>query len=267
MVWSKLTTRRAIFLIACGRFAVCECADHRSGSDWPSSRKMKKPGLVLFAIVCCLAVWKGEEYLLNVVTRIYEFTVTDMAAGAVIYFTLFVVVSCIGVPRTILAVGAGVLFPLYLAIPLVITASAISFAATFYLSRTYLREWATRRLDGLKNSSAIRRAISEEAFLMVLLLRLNPVVPGMLTGYGVGASDIDFPTYIKASILGFLPYSLTYSSIGWAGGKTSLSNGSVISSLPPHIVMLSGAATVLLLVTLAYYSHQIYGQSLAKYSE
>jgi uncharacterized membrane protein YdjX (TVP38/TMEM64 family) len=61
---------------------------------------------------------------------------------------------------------------------------------------------------------AVDRAIGEQGFKLVLLMRLSPVFPYNVLNYALGLTKITFPRYALGSWLGMIPGTLLYVYFG-----------------------------------------------------
>ena len=64
---------------------------------------------------------------------------------------------------------------------------------------------------------AIDRAVGEDGFKVILLLRLSPIFPFALSNYVYGASSVGFAEYFWATVIGFAPGTLGYVYTGTVG--------------------------------------------------
>lgn len=150
-------------------------------------------------------------------------TISDMgAAGMLVFVVLYVVTACIGFPRTPFNVGAGIMFSYPVALALVLLSDIAIFVLTFQISRRFARDWVLRRLDNIPHFKDVMKAVEEEGFKLVVLLRMNPFVPGIVKGYGFGTTSLPFRTYIAGSIVGALPLAAAYVYLGWLGGEAMM---------------------------------------------
>jgi uncharacterized membrane protein YdjX (TVP38/TMEM64 family) len=95
----------------------------------------------------------------------------------------------------------------------------------FLLGRTVLRGPTERLLRRHPRFAAVDTAVADEAFRVVLLLRLSPLVPFNLLNYGLGVTRVPTGTYLLASVVGMLPGALLYVYLG-----TSLSSAAELLS-------------------------------------
>jgi uncharacterized membrane protein YdjX (TVP38/TMEM64 family) len=64
---------------------------------------------------------------------------------------------------------------------------------------------------------AIDRAVGDEGWKVVALLRLNPLVPFNLRNYFFGATDIGLVPYMITTFFGIMPGSAMYIYLGTLG--------------------------------------------------
>jgi uncharacterized membrane protein YdjX (TVP38/TMEM64 family) len=139
------------------------------------------------------------------------------AWGGILYAIVYVVAALLLVPGSILTLGAGYLFGLVWGSVLVslasVTAAALAFLIARYLARDRV-EKAARQNDKFR---AIDKAIGENGWKVVGLLRLSPIVPFSLSNYFYGLTAVSFLPYVLASWVGMLPATLLYVYLGAVG--------------------------------------------------
>ena len=89
-------------------------------------------------------------------------------------------------------------------------AATLSFLAARYV----LRERVRALLVGRPRLLAIDRAVAEEGWKIVALLRLSPAVPFNLQNYLFGATAVPLSHYVAATAIGIVPGSLLYVYLG-----------------------------------------------------
>ncbi len=136
--------------------------------------------------------------------------------GVIAFAAVYLIAPLVLLPASVLTLGAGFLygrvFGTLLASPVTVAAASIA----FLLGRTLARSRVERRLAGDKRFAAIDKAVAENGFKIVFLLRLSPIVPFNLLNYALGVTRVPFLTYVSASFLGMLPGTFLYVSIGAA---------------------------------------------------
>jgi uncharacterized membrane protein YdjX (TVP38/TMEM64 family) len=93
---------------------------------------------------------------------------------------------------------------------------------------------------------AVDKAVKDEGWKVVFLLRLSPLVPFNLQNYFFGATDVGTLAYVVATFFGIMPGTARYIYLGSLGHAATTSNmsGSSRTMLPAAGL----AATVLVVV-------------------
>lgn len=236
-------------------------------NDAQAGAPRRKTIMILIAAVAIplglVALWKFlpmNEYLREAVAWISA----TGPAGVLVFYVIYVACALIGIPRTLLNVAAGVLFSFPVAIASVLAAAATSYALTFTIARTVARDWVKQRLAGAPNVRKLMDLVDEEGFKLVLLIRMNPFIPGVLKGYGFGTTNIPFFTYLVASILGFLPIALSHVYLGWIGGEAMLGDEGGPTDLERWLLIGGIVVSLLLVVSLYVYGRRALNK---RYSE
>ena len=93
------------------------------------------------------------------------------------------------------------------------TGAALAFVIARYLARDSVARWVRRS----PRFEAIDRAIGEEGWKIVALLRLSPAVPFNLQNYLYGLTKIRFWPCVLTSWAAMLPGTLMYVYLGVVG--------------------------------------------------
>ena len=136
------------------------------------------------------------------------------AGGAAIYALFYVAGVVLFFPGIILTAGAGLLYGVVLGTLIVSPASVLGATLAFLIARYVARDWVSRKLEKYPNFKAIDRAIEKNGFKMILLLRLQPVVPFNLLNYALGLTRIRLRDYVVASFIGMFPATVLYVYFG-----------------------------------------------------
>jgi uncharacterized membrane protein YdjX (TVP38/TMEM64 family) len=163
--------------------------------------------------------------------------------GIVLYGLLYVAAVIVLAPAEIMSIAGGLIFGLW-GIPLVIVSATIGATAAFLISRYFLRAKVGEIAQRYPVFAAIDRAISEEGWKLVLLLRLNPLVPFNLQNYAFGATDIALRSYAAATFFGIMPGAAVYVYLGTLGRQAAA--GTLPSALKVTSLGAGFLATVLL---------------------
>jgi uncharacterized membrane protein YdjX (TVP38/TMEM64 family) len=172
-------------------------------------------------------------------------------AGVAAFAAVYLIAPLLLLPASVLTLGAGFLFgPLWG----IVFASPVSVGAAslaFLLGRTLARRSVERRVEGDARFAAVDRAVGEDGFKIVFLLRLSPVVPFNLLNYALGLTRIRFSTYLAASFLGMLPGTFLYVSLGSAAKSAAQLAGGHRGSETEIAFWLGIAATIAAVLVVA----------------
>jgi uncharacterized membrane protein YdjX (TVP38/TMEM64 family) len=143
--------------------------------------------------------------------------------GPPLFAALFVPASVLMIPGALIGILCGFAFELVPAVLSVIVFSNLGAHAAFLVGRTLLRgklqAWVARD----PRRSAVERAVSEQGFRLVLLLRFSPLLPFNALNYALSVSRISFRDYALATFLGMLPGTVLYCSVANALGRAGKS--------------------------------------------
>jgi len=145
--------------------------------------------------------------------------------GAWIAFALFFIVSSfVFIPRPILCMASGAtlgISAVALALGATTTGAVLAFLAARYLGRPYFH----RRIERWPISQTIMRAVDDQGWKIVGLLRIASPIPGPVNNYLFGLTGIRVWPYTAATLVGVLPKTLLFVGIG-ASGQMILSDTS-----------------------------------------
>lgn len=145
-------------------------------------------------------------------------------AGAFIFIGVYALAALLFLPGAIFTIAAGLIYGIVggTAVALVgaTLGASLSFLAGRYLFRKRIKQFAGRN----KKFGAIDKAIGEQGWKIVGLLRLSPLIPFNVSNYFYGLTSISFWPYLLVSCIGMLPGTLLYAYLG-AIGQAGLSGG------------------------------------------
>jgi uncharacterized membrane protein YdjX (TVP38/TMEM64 family) len=136
--------------------------------------------------------------------------------GVLIFTLILTVVTCLPAPDWPLPIAAGYVYGFW-AFPLtyasIAFASMLAFLAARYLLRDKIRSLLVRRPKYRK----LDRAVAEDGWQVVVLMRLSPIVPFNLQNYALGVTAIPFLQYLTATLIGITPGIAIYVYFGIFG--------------------------------------------------
>jgi len=113
--------------------------------------------------------------------------------------------------------SAGLLFGNVTGTIIVSISGTIAATVAFLVARYFARERIMKLVEGNKKFVAIDKAIGENGFRVVTLLRLSPLLPFSLGNYLYGLTSVKLVPYVLGSWLGMLPGTWAYVSAGAFG--------------------------------------------------
>lgn len=139
------------------------------------------------------------------------------AAGYALFVAGYAGLEILAIPAIPLTMSAGLLFGTVVGTILVSISGTIAATAAFLIARYLARDRILKLAEGNKKFLAIDKAIGENGFRVVALLRLSPLLPLSLSNYLYGLTSVDLLPYVLGSWLGMLPGTWAYVSAGAVG--------------------------------------------------
>lgn len=146
-------------------------------------------------------------------------------AGYALFVAVYAGLEILAIPAIPLTMSAGLLFGSVTGTIIVSISGTVAASIAFLIARYFARERILKLVEGNKKFLAIDKAIGENGFKVVTLLRLSPLLPFSLGNYLYGLTSVDFVPYVLGSWLGMLPGSWAYVSAG-AFGRAIIQEGS-----------------------------------------
>jgi uncharacterized membrane protein YdjX (TVP38/TMEM64 family) len=143
------------------------------------------------------------------------------AIGAVAFIGIYIVATVAFLPGSILTLGAGVVFGVWLGALYVFIGATLGATAAFLVGRYLARNWVAQKIANNDKFNAIDRAVGKEGLKIVVLTRLSPIFPFNLLNYAFGLTGVSIKDYIIGS-LGMIPGTLMYVYIGSLAGNLAL---------------------------------------------
>lgn len=156
----------------------------------------------------------------------------------------FVASGFVLLPRVILCVAAGAAFGA-VAIPIAV-ASATLGALLAFLTARYLARASVQRTIGRKQMlSRISNAVDQEGWRIVALLRLGAPIPGAVSNYLFGLTNIGWWPFTWATFVFCIPQVVLFVLLGTAGRAAVLNDS---TSLVSQALIAIGVVTSALIV-------------------
>jgi uncharacterized membrane protein YdjX (TVP38/TMEM64 family) len=134
-----------------------------------------------------------------------------------LYVAIYTVVVALSIPgAAAMTVAAGFLFGVWLGTVCVVIGATLGATAVFLVARTALGNTLRAKLQA-KGGPRLRRmeeGFRENAFNYLLFVRLIPVFPFWLVNLVPAFLGVPLLTYVLATLIGIIPGSLVYASVG-----------------------------------------------------
>jgi uncharacterized membrane protein YdjX (TVP38/TMEM64 family) len=196
-------------------------------------------GIFLVALAVVWVALPVREWAQTLIASIRELG----AAGVAIYALAYIVLVVLLAPAEVMTIAAGLIYGAW-AFPLVVVSATAGAALAFLVSRYLARDTVLRLVERRPSLQAVDKAIEEEGWKVVMLLRLNPLVPFNLQNYFFGATRMDFVPYAVATFFGIMPGTAAYVYIGTLG---RVATGPGVGTVKIAFLVLGLAATVVLI--------------------
>lgn len=141
-------------------------------------------------------------------------------AGALVFVPLYALWVTLLLPGVWASMLAGALYGTWWGSLIVFVGAGLGAEAAFLLGRTWLRNWARRRLAVVPKLLAIEQAVSREGLKLVLLTRLSPAFPFSLLNFAYGLSEVSLRDY-SIGLIGILPGTILFCGLGALAGDVA----------------------------------------------
>lgn len=223
-------------------------------------KRRLKAGSIIFRVVLAIAIiaalafvgrWFGAEI------PTFEAWIKSIGFwGPIIFCILFIVITGLQIPESLMAVAAGVAFGLVEGLTLIIIINVIGAILWFWVARKFLRTWVNRVLERHPKLELIEKATAQEGFKLLVLLRLGPFSYGALN-FMLGASDVKFWPYAFA-LIGMVPGNFVTVYFGSVATHVAKKAAHADDLSNPHfIIMIVGfAITIVVVAIIAHVAHK-----------
>ena len=142
-----------------------------------------------------------------------------------IFSITYGIAATLFVPASALSLAAGVMFGVWLGSAAVWLGATLAIVLSFLIARYAARSRVEALAETSPRFAAIDRAIGEQGWKIVALMRLSPVFPFTLQNYLFGVTAIRFWPSCIASAVAIVPGTFLYVYLGYAGGQAAAAVG------------------------------------------
>lgn len=214
-----------------------------SGRTFGSRRGMSR--LVVLALLAAgiAAAWRWRMAL---DPAAIETAIGRHRLAPLLFLAAHVAASLLFVPRTVLAIAAGLLFGISWGIVWAAIGSVLGAVAGFYVAR-YVNAGVVD-LSEIARIRPILERVRRGGWRAVALLRLIPVIPHSLANYGLGLTPLPLGSYALGSLVGQLPMTIACVDLGAAGERLALGRAGWVA---PSLIGAAALALSLLIPAVA----------------
>lgn len=157
------------------------------------------------------------------------------------FFVAHVAASLLFVPRTVMAVVAGMLFGLWWGSLWSLIGATAGAAAGFLLARYINSDLVV--VEEVPRLGPLLIHAEAGGWRAVMAARLLPILPHALVNYGLGLTRLSFRAYLVGSVAGILPTTIVYVNLG-ASGRTALSGAGWLEPMLWGLALLGASLIV-----------------------
>lgn len=224
------------------------------------------PNLKRLGLAAAFIVLASSLYYLPIaqwVTALVSWGQHHPVAGPLVYVLFVIIATVLFLPGSIAIMIGGFLFGFVPGLVFAILAIPFGAQCAFEFGRWIARPWVQNRLANNQRMHAIEAALSEQAFVIVVLTRLSLIIPFNLLNYAYGASSVKSGTHMLATAVGMLPAIGLYVYLGTLARDLGqiLSGAAAPSELGYWII---GAGVVAIAIA-SWLIHRTASRALEKY--
>lgn len=179
--------------------------------------RLRLAGRALLAAAIAVGVvlvWRHRDVL---DPQVISGAIAAQPAAPLVFLAVHVAASLLFLPRTVLAVAAGIAFGTAWGLLWAALGSVLGAVAGFLVAR-YLNAGLIEP-ETMPRFGRVLQRVEEGGWRSVMALRLIPVIPHSLANYALGLTRLGLGAYALGSLLGQLPMTLAYVDLGAAGGR------------------------------------------------
>jgi uncharacterized membrane protein YdjX (TVP38/TMEM64 family) len=147
--------------------------------------------------------------------------------AAVLFVGLHTVATMVGFPAVMLTILGGFWFGLFWGSLWSAIGATLGAVGAFFLARSLLHDWIQHRFEHHPLLVKFNQATAQNPLSFILTVRFVPISPFTVMNFLLGLTKISGWVYTLGTLVGILPWVITYTWVGVAGQQT-LRGGSPI---------------------------------------
>jgi len=175
--------------------------------------------LALLIFLFCLAYYFQWTQYLSFSTlkkhhrELLSWTEQHYTSAVLLFMSCYTLSVAISIPGAlILTLTGGLLFGLYLGFIYVVISATLGAVFVFLVVRYALNDWVEQKTS--QWIKKMRKGFQNNAFSYLFILRLIPIFPFWVVNIAPALLGVKLRTYFLATLLGILPGSFIYVSVG-----------------------------------------------------
>ena len=137
------------------------------------------------------------------------------------FIGLYILLTVIGIPGTILTVVGGLVFGLWWGTLWSAIGATLGALGAFWTARYLLRDYIKNKFSQHKGLKILNQAVIDKPIAFVLAIRFAPISPFNVVNFLFGLTPLHWVTYTMATFIGIIPGTLAYTWLG-TSGKSAL---------------------------------------------
>ena len=129
-----------------------------------------------------------------------------------VFFAGAVLFTAVGLPRQLVAFVCGFVFGLIPGVLVSLCSAVLGCMLAFFLARKVLRNFIVER--HAKTVEVLDRLVRHDAFLKIIVLRIQPLGTNLLTNLCAGVSSIRPVLFFPSTAIGYLPQMVVFALAG-----------------------------------------------------
>ena len=171
----------------------------------------------------------------------------NAGSGSVYLFVgAHIIANAIGVPGTLLVVVGGAVYGLWWGTLWSVIGATLGAIAAFFLARYLLYDWFKRRFYQHTVLKRLNKMLCADSLRCVLTVRFSPISPFNVVNFAFGLTPVPAPTYALGTLVGIIPGTLAYTSLGVTGAE-AMTGGNLIPLMICLVCLMLLSALPLLL--------------------
>jgi uncharacterized membrane protein YdjX (TVP38/TMEM64 family) len=136
-----------------------------------------------------------------------------------IFIALYIILTIVGVPGTILTLAGGIAFGLSWGTFWSVVGATLGAIGAFWLARYLLHDTINHKFGHHPALAKFKKAVQHQPLSFVLTIRFAPISPFNIVNFLFGLTPIHWIPYSLGTFIGIIPGTLAYTWLGVSGSR------------------------------------------------